>query len=282
MPKIVEFYVDKIKANIWLDQGKCVILQHGNMLFGFCEGDKSDNCGIITFFYTNASEVNLMYQSLSAIAELSPRVNHQYRIYHFFAQDPEGRKIEFQTFLHRLNEYWSGSELLFKRRSIRQFSPDVVDDKVIHKIMELCRYSPTSRNSQSYYYVITRNKSKIEVLSKIRDTSSKPLAEAPLVIAVCADLNKTKRPQQDACIAAYHLLLAATQYGLGTCWITDMDRTEVKDILNIPSGDYIACLTPLGYPIKKYEDYSKEELQISTTVDGLPERRDITEIFRFE
>jgi nitroreductase len=53
---------------------------------------------------------------------------------------------------------------------------------------------------------------------------------------------------QDGCIAAYHLLLAAKAFGLGTCWVTDMDNPTVKGLLNVPDEDYIACLTPIGFP----------------------------------
>lgn len=265
--EVIDFYTKQVKAEIWLDQGKCIILRHDNFLFGFCEGERADKEGIITFFYSSRGEVDSIYKDLAGSAEHSPRENPQFRIYHFFAVDPEGRKIEFQTFLHPLREYMTGSNLLLYRRSIRTFSQEEVSDELIRKILELCRYAPTSRNSQSYYYVITGDTDKIRALSNIRDQASAPLAGAPLVIAVCAAVEKTKRPQQDACIAAYHLLLAAAQHGLGTCWITDMDRPEVKELLSIPQEDYVACLTPLGYPLS----YELE----------LPERRDVKEIFRF-
>ncbi|MBN1211520.1 MAG: nitroreductase family protein, partial [candidate division Zixibacteria bacterium] len=54
---------------------------------------------------------------------------------------------------------------------------------------------------------------------------------------------------QDGCIAAYHFIMAAWFYGLGTCWIADMDRDEVKAKLNIPPEHYVATITPLGYPL---------------------------------
>ncbi len=42
-------------------------------------------------------------------------------------------------------------------------------------------------------------------------------------------------------------IVSAKAYGLGTCWVTDMDKDEIKDLLGIPHQDYIACLTPIGY-----------------------------------
>lgn len=95
------FYIEKLGMNVWLDQGACVILQHGNMLLGFCQSEKADTDGIITFFYKTKDEVDRMSKVLHADA---PVENRTFRIYHFYSEDNEGRAIEFQTFLHPLKE----------------------------------------------------------------------------------------------------------------------------------------------------------------------------------
>ena len=99
---IREFYTRKVGCELWLDQGGCFILQHGNLLLGFCQSDEADTAGVYTFFYTEREEVDKMYNSLQEIADGPPRDNPRYRIYHFYARDPEGRSIEFQWFNHDL------------------------------------------------------------------------------------------------------------------------------------------------------------------------------------
>jgi len=281
LEEIVRFYLISTGAEIWLDQGKCVILKHGNMLFGFCQVDRADTSSIITFFYPTAGSINKLYSKLESITEAVPQINPFFRIYHFFARDPEGRKIEFQTFLHPLDEHLSGSDLLRTRRSVREFRAEDPGDELLEKIFELCCYSPTSRNSQAYYYRITRKRNKIEALAAIRDRASRPLAAAPIAVAVCSDPAGTKRPVQDACIAASYLLLAATQYNIGSCWITDMDRPEVKKLMEIPEGYYVACLTPLGFPVNSDLQATEEELRKSDREIETPERREVKEIYRF-
>ena len=278
---IRDFYINFVNAKLWLDQGKCIVLQHGNFLFGFCQDEEPEGCGIITFFYPSTAQVNRMYDRLKDVTEAAPRKNEEYRIYHFFARDPEGRRIEFQTFLHHTEDIWSGSQLLRQRRSIREFTDREVSEEILLKILDVCRYSPTSMNTQAYYYVFTADSEKKILLSEIRERSSSPLARAPLVVAVCSEPERTRRPEQDACIAAYHLLLAAAQYGLGTCWITDMNRPEVKDILGIPEKDYIACLTPLGYYEIPDMQSDEEVLKNAPEVPELPVRREVKDIFRF-
>lgn len=47
---------------------------------------------------------------------------------------------------------------------------------------------------------------------------------------------------------AHQFLLAAWNYGLGTCWIAALDRDDVKIRLGIPNEHYMATITPLGHP----------------------------------
>jgi len=96
--ELYQFYANKVGCKLWLDQGGCQIYKFGNMLFGFCQRDKVDNLGMITFFYESKEEVDAMYQNFKDIALAEPKDNPLYRIYHFYAKDPEGRNIEFQYF----------------------------------------------------------------------------------------------------------------------------------------------------------------------------------------
>ena len=102
---IKNFYLKEVGCELWLDQGGCAILQHGNQLFGFCEAAEAELEGLLTFFYTNTKMVDHMYMKLHDRADMPPSKNDKYRIYHFFARDPEQRRIEFQVFLHELPEY---------------------------------------------------------------------------------------------------------------------------------------------------------------------------------
>ena len=102
--ELKDFYTREVGCSIWLDQGGCVIFQAGNMLFGFCQRDRAELEGLLTFFVETRAEVDGFYRQLKQTAVSSPRENPEYRIYHFFARDPEGRMIEFQKFLDPVKE----------------------------------------------------------------------------------------------------------------------------------------------------------------------------------
>lgn len=264
-----DFYMTTLNMSVWLDQGDCIILNHGNLLLGFCEHDEVDKDGMITFFYRTKEEVDQVYSKLAGGSLQEPAENEKYRIYQFFARDPEDRMLEFQSFLHPLNPYLGGTELLATRRSIRNYEETPVTREVLWKVFESCRYSPTSRNSQSHYFIVLEKEKhgkKIEFLASLRGSNSRPIARSPVVVAICSDPSKTGRPEQDACIAAYHFMLSSWLHGLGTCWIAAMDREEVKQTLGIPEDHHVATITPLGYPER---------------VPGIPKRRETAEMIKF-
>lgn len=100
LERISRFYTLEIGMKLWLDQGACRIFRKDNMLLGFCWDDSCDFQGVITFFFKKRREVDEMYQKTTAEKLSQPRENTKFRIYNFFAKDPEGRKLEFQAFLH--------------------------------------------------------------------------------------------------------------------------------------------------------------------------------------
>lgn len=94
------FYLDRVGMTVWLEQPGIAILRHGNLLVGFHRQPVADLDGIITFYYDAKDDVDAMYAKLKDMATSEPKENPTYRIYNFFGLDPEGRKIEFQHFLH--------------------------------------------------------------------------------------------------------------------------------------------------------------------------------------
>ena len=98
LDRLKKFYLEAVECSIWMDQKDCVIFCHGEFLFGFCQRDSIDKCGILTFFYSNKEKVDFFYEKFKQIADGEPRDNPKYPIYHFFTEDPDGRMIEFQYF----------------------------------------------------------------------------------------------------------------------------------------------------------------------------------------
>jgi nitroreductase len=248
LKELSDYYLNKVGCRLWLNQGDCRIFRHGNLTFGFCARKSAETDGILTFFYNSKNDIDRLYDLFKSDAESPPQENKKYNIYHFFTADPEGRRIEFQYFHNPVTQYLSGDRLLLTRRSIRDYEPTEVPENILMEIINNCRYAPTSKNSQSFYYKILRDRNIMNKVAAVRGSSSAPIGRTPMAVAICSDPALSKRHIQDACIGTYHFNLAAWFYGLGTCWIGGMDRDDVKKMINVPAEHYVATVTPLGYP----------------------------------
>jgi hypothetical protein len=100
LDEVVAFYTETVGADVWLEQPDCTILEHGDFRFGFCERETTEDCGTVTFVYDDREAVDAMHAAVGDAARELPHENERYRIYQFFADDPDGRTAEFQTFLH--------------------------------------------------------------------------------------------------------------------------------------------------------------------------------------
>ncbi len=100
LTRLRPFYEDTMEMEPWLEQDGIAIMAHENLLLGLHEADAVDTDGLVTFWYETRNEVDEMYERLRPTALSPPKVNTTYRIYNFFATDPDGRKIECQAFLH--------------------------------------------------------------------------------------------------------------------------------------------------------------------------------------
>lgn len=98
--EVLTFYTDRLDCSVWLEQPDCTILQYDNQLVGFCDRKSADTEGIITFVEPDRERVDEVYDRLKPHARGPPVENEAYDIYQFFANDPEGRTVEVQAFLH--------------------------------------------------------------------------------------------------------------------------------------------------------------------------------------
>ena len=99
--RVVAFYTDHLGFEVWLEQdGGCTILRRENLLVGFCDAETTETAGIVTIVVPDEAAVDAAYERLEARAREAPSVNEAFDIYHFFAEDPDGRAVEIQTFRH--------------------------------------------------------------------------------------------------------------------------------------------------------------------------------------
>lgn len=146
-------------------------------------------------------------------------------------------------------------ELAEKRKSIRGYENRVVEEELLQKILQAGRLAPSAKNLQPYHFIVVRS---AEGLAHMQEAYPAPFfKEAPVVIAICIETQNAwtrdrhdgkNYAEVDAAIAADHMTLAATDLGLGTCWIAAFDPVVVRRALLLPEEVEPLILLSLGYP----------------------------------
>jgi len=144
------------------------------------------------------------------------------------------------------------SELIHSRYSVRSYRPDPIDKAVVEQVLDAARCAPTACNRQPFGFVVVHTEGRKEELSRIYHRPW--FVQAPLIIAACGipSQNWVRRDGKnyndvDVAIAMDHLILAAANAGLGTCWVAAFDPAAAREVLQLPAEVEPVAFTPLGY-----------------------------------
>ncbi len=144
-------------------------------------------------------------------------------------------------------------EVIEKRCSVRAYKSDPVEDEKLQQVLNAARLAPTAANRQPIRFVVIHTMGREEELRHIY--RAEWFSKAPLVICACAipsqgwiRFDSKNYNEVDVAIAMDHLILAATDLGLGTCWIAAFDPSAARQVLGLPADVEPVVFTPLGYP----------------------------------
>lgn len=148
------------------------------------------------------------------------------------------------------------NDVVKKRRSVRKYKSTPVSDDFVEKILEAARLAPSGHNYQPCHFIVVKDSERKKSLG-LRDWA----AEAPIIIVGCTDsiLSPTWH-MVDFGIAFEHIVLAATNLGLATCWQWKLDNETIKKALNIPESMKLVAITTLGYAAEEPESKTRKPL----------------------
>ncbi len=148
-------------------------------------------------------------------------------------------------------------EAIRTRRSVRRYQRESISEEVLTELLSAAILAPSAGNAQPWRFLVVRDQKLKEGLVSAAHGQTF-LAEAPVVIVVCADLERARRAYrergetlyclQDTAAAIQNLLLAATAKGLGTCWVGAFDEGKAADVLGLSRGLRPVALIPVGKP----------------------------------
>ena len=145
--------------------------------------------------------------------------------------------------------------IIKNRESVRKFSTEKPTEEQIHQILEAGRLAPTAYNKQPQRFYLLESEEALGKMDRVHPCRYK----APFVILVCADKNVSSTHTgvssyiMDGTIAATHMLLAAADVGLDSCWAGVSDVAITQDVFGLPENIYPICFLDLGIRSKDFK-----------------------------
>lgn len=181
-------------------------------------------------------------------------------------------------------DYEQLNQLIKSRRSIRVYKNKPIDQNIIEKLLETCRFAPSGSNSQPVNWIVAKGSRRLKDLAQLvidwmihAVETKQPVAErlhldvvvkgwergedrifrgAPMVIMTHA-LKTGSLPQESCVIAMTYFDLAAASMGLGACWVGYLmlaatRHAPLKEALGIPQDHRLYGAMVVGYPKYTY------------------------------
>lgn len=182
------------------------------------------------------------------------------------------------------------TSLLRQRVSVRKFQNEPVPEEVIQDMLEAARLSPSGGNEQPWMFGVITDRAVIKQISKLAH-GQKWIAAVPLVIVLCTvcvddtrggrDIQKHRYPyfsweisqvpqdlywalnqeEHQTKIPGTHMVLAALEHGLGSCWVSRFNVMGVAELLHLPPHCLPSEILVFGYPVFAQEPRGKKSLE---------------------
>jgi nitroreductase len=167
------------------------------------------------------------------------------------------------------------TEEIRKVRQARLYRPDPVPDDVLNQLLEIARWTGSSRNTQPWRFIVIRDKEQLRRVSQLRPPINW-VADAPLAIAIVLDGENPLSEAFDEGRVTERLLIGARLLGLGggTAWFGDeAQQAEGKRVLGIPQESFARSVVVLGYP-KTLKDHRPNA--------NIPGRKPMSELVSYD
>ncbi len=147
-------------------------------------------------------------------------------------------------------------DIVKKRYSVRGYLEKEVEKEKLLQVLEAGRLAPSAVNYQPLQYIVITDGDERQKVTQCYERNW--IKSAPVIIVICGDHSVSWKRSDgkdhcdiDVAIAVDHMTLAATDLGLGSCWVCAFDAKLCRELLELPSHLEPIALLPIGYPSKE-------------------------------
>ncbi len=151
-------------------------------------------------------------------------------------------------------------DALGKRASARDYMNQPVPRELLEKLVDAGRRAPTARAVEPWEFVAITDRAMLDKLAGIISTGVFLKQATACIVVFCQD---TKYYLEDGCAATENILLAATDLGLGTCWIAGDKKeycAEVSSLLGAPPHLKLISLISVGWAVREPKQRKRRTL----------------------
>jgi nitroreductase len=142
-------------------------------------------------------------------------------------------------------------DVIRERYSCKKYSDRKVEEEKLNAVLEAGRLAPTAKNLQEQHIYVVQSEKMLAAIDRVTPCRY----GAPTVLVVAFDRNNVytypggKRDSgiEDATIVATHMILAAADKGLDSCWLNRLDPEELAAELGLPENEEVLMAMDLGY-----------------------------------
>lgn len=165
------------------------------------------------------------------------------------------------------------SEAIFSRRSVREYTPQALDDQDVDQLIQAAVYAPNAMHQQPWAFTVVRNQKILDEISRESKAhmliNMVPSAQAEQIgaqlnnpdfhifyhapaLIVISSVHQGPWIVEDCALAAENLMLFARAHGLGTCWIgfaqSFLNTSDAKKLLGVPEEWVAVAPIIVGHP----------------------------------
>jgi nitroreductase len=164
-------------------------------------------------------------------------------------------------------------ELITKRYSERRYSSQPVSDDDLLYMLSCANMAPSAVNKQPWHFYVIRGEKLLQFGDVYRRETFK---EAPLCLVVTGNHAQSwhRSDGKDHCdidiaIVADHIIMAATEKGINTCWVCNFDVPLCKELLQLSDDEEPMVLIPMGYALPGTQPNPKKRKDLNDIVTYL-------------
>ena len=177
----------------------------------------------------------------------------------------EEKPIPLQQYNHQRIEGMQFLDLVKQRYSCRSYQAKGVEQEKLDYVMECVRFAPSAVNKQPWrFHLVKGEADKV----KLQECYNREWFQTAPMYIICSILHDEEWVRADGkhhgdidiAIAVEHLCLAATEQGLGTCWVCNFDAEKCSQLFALPANEEPAVLIPIGYAADEPKEKKRKSM----------------------